>query len=330
MVVGYGVTNGMMGGIVVVILWFLFAIFIMLLLLFLTWLLFGRRSAAGLMCYASWTTSPSFVYFSNAEQALAWHEGRPALLCGQDTCRRVLGSVNSALDRVVCAFSLRRGGATLCGLAVVEAAFAVDFGSLGFDTDAMSTLDAAKLPLLALGLALTLLCFGALLAGAPGFKIDLHFWVRRTTRTNVHGDWRSWETLLDPSCLGIDVKANENDFIAATCVEFKSSTRLQCAHMRQFRRKLFGCASRTRREQSIRPKISRIDFDLTELENAEVWWGRPKPVVDFHTGRGPLVDLPVLLSARVAGHQGLPGRRRDDGAHVAGRLHDADCRVQID
>ena len=38
------------------------------------------------------------------------------------------------------------------------------------------------------------------------------------------------------------------------CVEFKSSTRLQCERMRQFRRNLFGCASRTRREQPIRPK----------------------------------------------------------------------------
>ena len=38
------------------------------------------------------------------------------------------------------------------------------------------------------------------------------------------------------------------------CVEMKSSTRLQCARIRPFRRKLFGCASRTRREQSIRPK----------------------------------------------------------------------------
>ena len=30
------------------------------------------------------------------------------------------------------------------------------------------------------------------------------------------------------------------------CVEIKSSTRLQCAYMRPFRRNLFGCASRTR------------------------------------------------------------------------------------
>ena len=52
------------------------------------------------------------------------------------------------------------------------------------------------------------------------------------------------------------------------CVETKSSTRLQCEHTRQFRRKLFGRASSTRREQSIRPKISRIDF---ELESSKVW-----------------------------------------------------------
>ena len=71
---------------------------------------------------------------------------------------------------------------------------------------------------------------------------------------------------------------------AASCVEIKSSTRLQCERMRPFRRKPFGCASRTRREQSIRPKISRIDVDLTEMESSEVWWGPPKPAVDFHTG----------------------------------------------
>ena len=33
---------------------------------------------------------------------------------------------------------------------------------------------------------------------------------------------------------------------ARRCVEFKSSTRLQCARMRQFRCKLLSCASRTR------------------------------------------------------------------------------------
>ena len=40
---------------------------------------------------------------------------------------------------------------------------------------------------------------------------------------------------------------------------WNSSTRLQCERMRQFRRNLFSCASRIRREQSIRPKISQID-----------------------------------------------------------------------
>ena len=42
----------------------------------------------------------------------------------------------------------------------------------------------------------------------------------------------------------------------------------------------FGCASRTRRERSIRPKISRI-----ELESSEVWPRRPSSLVDFRTGR---------------------------------------------
>ena len=68
------------------------------------------------------------------------------------------------------------------------------------------------------------------------------------------------------------------------CVDIKSSTILQCVRMRQFRRKLFGCASRTRREQLIRPKISRIDFDLIEIERFEVFAGQGVPPVDFHTG----------------------------------------------
>ena len=70
------------------------------------------------------------------------------------------------------------------------------------------------------------------------------------------------------------------------CAEFKYSTRLQFERTRQLRRRFFGFASRTRREKSIRPKISGIDFDLTELERFEVWSGRPKPVVEFGTGRG--------------------------------------------
>jgi hypothetical protein len=54
--------------------------------------------------------------------------------------------------------------------------------------------------------------------------------------------------------------------------------------MQQFRRKHFRRASRARRERSIRPKISRIDFELAELPCCKVWSGRPKPAVDFHTG----------------------------------------------
>ena len=67
------------------------------------------------------------------------------------------------------------------------------------------------------------------------------------------------------------------------CVEIKSSTRLQCARNRTIWTRLFRCASRTQWEQSIRPKISRIDFDLIEIESSEVWWGPPKPAVDFLT-----------------------------------------------
>ena len=56
------------------------------------------------------------------------------------------------------------------------------------------------------------------------------------------------------------------------CVETKSSTRLQCERIRTIWTRLFRCASRARRERSIRPKMSRIDFDLTELENSQVWF----------------------------------------------------------
>ena len=34
----------------------------------------------------------------------------------------------------------------------------------------------------------------------------------------------------------------------------------------------------------MRPKISRIDFDVTERENSEVWSGPPEPAVEFHAG----------------------------------------------
>ena len=71
---------------------------------------------------------------------------------------------------------------------------------------------------------------------------------------------------------------------------------------------LFGRASRTRRERSIRPKISRIDFDLTELESSEVWWGPPKPVVGIQAPPRPAPEAvdaawaaAVVFAALVAG-----------------------------
>ena len=44
------------------------------------------------------------------------------------------------------------------------------------------------------------------------------------------------------------------------------------------------CPKRTRREKTIRPKISRNDFDLTELERFEVFAGRGVPLVVSRTG----------------------------------------------
>ena len=57
----------------------------------------------------------------------------------------------------------------------------------------------------------------------------------------------------------------------------------------------FDGASRTRRERSIRPQISRIDFDLTELESSEVWSGYPAR---------------WLISAQATGRSATTARRR--------------------
>ena len=86
--------------------------------------------------------------------------------------------------------------------------------------------------------------------------------------------------VVDHHCAG----RRDKFALAATRVGIKSSTRLQCERHSTDCAVLFGRASRTRREQSIRPKISQIDFDLTELEISEVWPRRPSSLVDFHTG----------------------------------------------
>ena len=91
-------------------------------------------------------------------------------------------------------------------------------------------------------------------------------------------------------------------------MEFKSSTRLQRERTRPFRRKLFGCASRTRREPSIRPNIRRIDVELTELERFEVWSGPPDQVVGFRAADRVREAREVL--ARVAGRADAPPPRR--------------------
>ena len=104
--------------------------------------------------------------------------------------------------------------------------------------------------------------------------------------------------------------------------------------MRPFRRDAFCCASRTRREQSIRPKISRIDFDVTELENSQVWSGPPQPVVELGTAvdeddeRRPVRE--GELEAREAGGVGaarVRGRARAPEVHAA-LEDDADREVE--
>ena len=75
----------------------------------------------------------------------------------------------------------------------------------------------------------------------------------------------------------------------------------------------FGRASRTRREQSIRPKISRIDFDVTELENSQVWSGPPKPVVEFGTGHDLRRPPPEPRALRDDDRAGRVRRRRRPG-----------------
>ena len=67
---------------------------------------------------------------------------------------------------------------------------------------------------------------------------------------------------------------------------------------------LFGRASRTRREKTTRPKISRIDFDATELERFEVRPRRPGSPVDSHAGLA--LGWRGAGLKRKAGHDGHP------------------------
>ena len=84
---------------------------------------------------------------------------------------------------------------------------------------------------------------------------------------------------------------------------------------------LFGRASRTRRERSIRPKFSRIDFDVTELENSRVRSGRPEPAVEFGTGEAArIVAQRALLMAQTP----------SAGCMMAVRASEKACSAAID
>ena len=66
--------------------------------------------------------------------------------------------------------------------------------------------------------------------------------------------------------------------------ETKYSTGLQRARNRTLLTRVFNSTERTRREKTTHPKISQNDFDLTEIENFEVWLDTAIPLVVSCTG----------------------------------------------
>ena len=78
----------------------------------------------------------------------------------------------------------------------------------------------------------------------------------------------------DDAALGVSHVVRAEEHVSNTLrqalvrVEIRSPTRLQCVLSGTDCTEPFGCASRTQREQSIRPKISRIDFESTEIESS--------------------------------------------------------------
>ena len=123
--------------------------------------------------------------------------------------------------------------------------------------------------------------------------------------------------------------ANAVSTPSATCVELKSSTRLQWARMRRSRCTLFGRASSTRRERSLRPNISRIDFDVTEIERCDVLPDASLPLVDFHTV-GDLAEVredvvEPLAAPEAEARAPVPAQRAEARAERvadAGEAHD--------
>ena len=132
---------------------------------------------------------------------------------------RAAGSLNQAPGMALAGLAARRGGAQALMLAAVAA------GAVGFDVLdsvapstgglAATACSAARCALTAASVAGNVTAAGALahLACDCIARTDLHLPVRRFTRVNANGDWQSWETILAPWCVGIDVSANDATFI---------------------------------------------------------------------------------------------------------------------
>ena len=113
----------------------------------------------------------------------------------------------------------RRGGAQALMLAALAA------GAVGFDVLdsvapstgglAATACSAARCALTAASVAGNVTAAGALAHRACDCiaRTDLHLPVRRFTRVNANGDWQSWETILAPWCVGIDVSADDATFM---------------------------------------------------------------------------------------------------------------------
>jgi len=99
--------------------------------------------------------------------------------------------------------------------------------------------------------------------------------------------------------------------------------------MRRSRCTLFGRASSTRRERSLRPNISRIDFDVTEIERCDVLPDASMPLVEFHTV-GDLAEVredvvEPLAAPEAEARAPVPAQRAEARAERvadAGEAHD--------
>ncbi|KAK7241528.1 hypothetical protein SO694_00058278 [Aureococcus anophagefferens] len=114
------------------------------------------------------------------------------------------------------------------------------------------------------------------------------------------GPWRGVKELTV-------VTLDADDALHAAYVRYLNDWRLAAPQLTPERNYAYACASRAMKWSGsvdgrhgfsnenhdgekpcgfriFNPTSIRIDFELTEIESSEVWWGAPKPVVDFHTG----------------------------------------------